>query len=99
VYFSQTTVNNNNKVRNRKAYLSAMLVLYGTEELHLRSAKIGPALGAVEHSGRTEHPNFEDIGDKGETISFDSLALKLINVFNKRFSPIPLFFAFSIQIN
>jgi hypothetical protein len=93
VSFSQTTVNNNNnnnKVRNRKADLSAMLVLYCTEELHLRSAKIGPALGAVEHSAPIGHPTFEDIGDEGETISIDSLALKLINVF----SPILLFFCF-----
>ena len=86
--------NNNGKARNRTIDLSATVLLYCTEELHLRSAQIGPAIVAVQQSGRTGHPNLEGVGDEGEKISFESLAFKLINVFNKRFSRIPLFFCF-----
>jgi len=60
----------------------------------LRSAQIGPNLGAVDQNGRTRHPNLEGVGDEGAMISFESLALNLTNVFNKRFSPFSSSFVF-----
>jgi len=43
--------------------------------------------------------NLEGFGDEGETISFESLVLNLINVLNKRFSSFSSSFVFFTQIN